>query len=339
MSVASRLGRRLGRLASRLTPDSDETTVAIACQGGGSHAAFTGGVLAELLADLPDGYRVVGLSGASGGAVCAAGAWYGLTADDTTPDAVLAGIWEDIAATTGWERWLNEVALLKLRVSDALDLSAASPYRNPGSDWGRDQLESVLSEHVDFEAFPDLAAGDAPALRIGAVDVHSGDPVAFEAAETTAAAVVASAAVPQLFEAVEIAGRHHWDGFLSQNPPIREFIVDDSVPPVDELWVIRLTPQATADLPRSTDAIDERSQQLVENLSLRHELAFVETVNRWVAEGNLVADGVTETTVRTVDLHREQTDESRLDRDASFIDDLYADGEAEAVNFLHDLDA
>jgi NTE family protein len=51
-------------------------TVAIACQGGGSHTAFTGGALQRLLADRS--HRVVALSGTSGGAVCALLAWYGL---------------------------------------------------------------------------------------------------------------------------------------------------------------------------------------------------------------------------------------------------------------------
>ena len=43
------------------------TNVAIACQGGGSHTAFTAGVLRTLLPELADSdYRLVGLSGTSG---------------------------------------------------------------------------------------------------------------------------------------------------------------------------------------------------------------------------------------------------------------------------------
>ena len=43
------------------------TNVAIACQGGGSHTAFTAGVLQTLLPELADSdYRLVGLSGTSG---------------------------------------------------------------------------------------------------------------------------------------------------------------------------------------------------------------------------------------------------------------------------------
>jgi NTE family protein len=54
-------------------------TVAIACQGGGSHAAFTAGVLSALLGpEHRERYRLAGLSGTSGGAMCAALAWAGL---------------------------------------------------------------------------------------------------------------------------------------------------------------------------------------------------------------------------------------------------------------------
>ena len=45
--------------------------VAIACQGGGSHTAFTAGVLSRLFeADVTSKYKIVGLSGTSGGAIC-----------------------------------------------------------------------------------------------------------------------------------------------------------------------------------------------------------------------------------------------------------------------------
>src|SRR4051812_49746986 len=59
------------------------STVAIACQGGGSHTAFTGGVLQRLLAD--GQHRIVALSGSSGGAVCALLAWYGLQTGGGAP--------------------------------------------------------------------------------------------------------------------------------------------------------------------------------------------------------------------------------------------------------------
>ncbi len=58
--------------------------VAIACQGGGSHTAFTAGVLKGVLRETESSkYRIVALSGTSGGAVCALLAWYGLLDGDS----------------------------------------------------------------------------------------------------------------------------------------------------------------------------------------------------------------------------------------------------------------
>ncbi len=310
----------------------------MACQGGGSHAAFTAGVLDRLLTDLPPRYHVVGLSGASGGAVSATAAWYGLTSSDLTPGDVLADLWNDIAATSGWERWVNELTLLKTRHANAGSTSG-NPYVHPGSDWGRNQLESTLTEHIDFDAFDTLATtADSPALFVSAANVLSGDLVTFRNTEVTSDAVVASAAVPHLFKAVEIDGEYYWDGFLSQNPPLIELVFDEEIQPVDELWIIRLSPKETSELPKTADSIDKRTQQLIENLSVTHERRFLEQLNEWAEDGKLTDAPVTETTIRTIDLYREQTQKSRMNRRASFIGDLYADGKAEARNFLTDLE-
>jgi NTE family protein len=58
--------------------------IAIACQGGGSHTAFTGGALSAILTEYykPSGtmtdIQIIGLSGTSGGAICALLAWNSL---------------------------------------------------------------------------------------------------------------------------------------------------------------------------------------------------------------------------------------------------------------------
>ncbi len=50
-----------------MTPDDDTVTRAgIACQGGGSHTAFTAGVLARLLEEDDVAFDLVGLGGTSG---------------------------------------------------------------------------------------------------------------------------------------------------------------------------------------------------------------------------------------------------------------------------------
>lgn len=313
--------------------------MAIVCQGGGSHASFTAGVLSGLLADFPADYRVVGLGGTSGGAVCAVAAWYGKVAETTDPETVLKDLWDDIAANAAWEQWVNELTLMTAQAPSMYTPKGTSPYNTPGTEWGRQQLEGKLTDHIDFETIEELGGDqNTPDLLISAVDVLEGEPVVFQNEAITAEAVVASAAIPQLFEAIEIDGSYHWDGFLSQNPPIRDFITDDSIPPIDELWVIQLTPASVNHLPKTIDEIDERTQKLVENLSLSHELTFVETVNDWVASGVLSDPSITETTIRSIELQREHADTSRLNRRKTFISERYADGQAKANNFLHTLE-
>ena len=328
MSVLRALRERIRSLGHR----TDTTNVAIACQGGGSHAAFTAGVLDTLSSELGDSHRIVGFSGASGGAVCATAAWYGLLADDETPGSVLDAVWSEIAAETRWERWVNELTLFKSRSGSR----GSNPYKSKASDWTRQHLESVLTENINFDDFDGLAADHDPALLVSAANVTTGEPTVFANGDVTPAAVVASAAVPQLFEAVDVDGEYYWDGFLAGNPPLWDLLVDDSVPPVDELWIVQLTPTTTESVPKTSDGIEERTQQMVENLSLARDRQFVETVNDWLASGKLADSRLSAVEMHTIELHREQAEESRLNRRESFISGLYEDGQAEAVNFLRE---
>src|ERR1700744_645094 len=89
---------------------SGHRRVAIACQGGGSHTAFTAGVLARLFEDDLCEHDVVGLSGTSGGAVCALLAWSALREGDRgAVGPLLQEFWADNSATTPWEQLLNAV--------------------------------------------------------------------------------------------------------------------------------------------------------------------------------------------------------------------------------------
>lgn len=64
--------------------------IAIACQRGGSHTAFTAGALKTILEKVRDEqrYEIVALSGTSGGAICAFLAWYALLQSDTGNEVI-----------------------------------------------------------------------------------------------------------------------------------------------------------------------------------------------------------------------------------------------------------
>ena len=115
------------------------TRVAIACQGGGSHTAFTAGVLRRLmrsydhaalrLDDQP--CQVVGFSGTSGGAICALLAWYGVLTSATggkSAPQLLEAFWERNAATAWWDSLLNTSAVSAGRLGQFVALPEVSPY-------------------------------------------------------------------------------------------------------------------------------------------------------------------------------------------------------------------
>lgn len=313
--------------------------VAIACQGGGAHTAFSAGALQELLPWIEDHGDLVALSGSSGGAVCGIAAWYGwLEGGGKGAAETLEALWADVAASGPMERWLNDALVYGARVRNSgAPLPSFSPYVSPVEGLGKREFRRTLERHVDFAAVPDLLGPDAPRLIVGSVNVTRGVFETFEDEAVTPEAVLASSALPTVVEGIEIDGEIHWDGLFSQNPPIHELFATDSEHKPDELWVIQINPQGERDEPRSLEAIHDRRNELAGNLSLHQELRFVEQVNDWVKSGTLPADEFKEVTVRRLPLDRELEHSSKLDRDPAFLEELETAGRADARKFLRGL--
>jgi NTE family protein len=311
--------------------------VAIACQGGGSHTAFTAGVLARLFdGDELDGCEVVGLSGTSGGAVCALLAWSALREGDRhKARALLNGFWEDNsassmmdAAVNAWMVWVSTLQGLGM-------VPVASPYDLPVD--GLQTFRDLLTRRVDFDAIDVDSAGEHPLLLMGAVDVLSGQFRAFHSRRDriTADMVLASAAIPTVFPTVHTDGGSYWDGLFSQNPPVRELL--ETKP--DELWVIQINPTVRATEPRSVLDITDRRNELAGNLSLYQELHVIELIDRLLAEGQLVGDRYKQVVVRVLEFSRPESSKlmgpaSKLNRDARFIRALMDQGERQLEEFL-----
>lgn len=314
--------------------------VAVACQGGGSHTAFTAGVLSHLLrsAEMDDS-EIVGLSGTSGGAICALLAWAGLRERDTGKAAtLLEEFWLDNSAKSPVERWQNAGAVWAGMLQGLGLAPAVTPYAIPPALGGMDQFRALLARHVDFDAIHPDSGGESPMLLLGAVDVLSGQFRAFNSRSDriTADAVIASAAIPTLFRAVHTHGGVFWDGLFSQNPPVRDLLVTQP----DELWVVQINAPTIEDEPRTPIEISDRRNALAGNLSLHQELGFIETVDRLLAEGALLPDrGYSHVTVRVVEmpsglLTRLLGPASKLNRDVAFLRDLQEQGSRQAGRFL-----
>lgn len=312
--------------------------VAIACQGGGSHTAFTAGVLKRLLQpEQLERYEVVGLSGTSGGAVCATLAWAALVeGDPARAGRLLEGFWADNSASAPAERLLNAWGLWAGAMAEYVVTPAVSPYHTPLSTIAMDQLRAMLLRQVDPAALG--VRPDDPMLLIGAVDVLTGEFRAFNSRKEaiTAEAVLASAAIPNLFQAVHVDGGLYWDGLFSQNPPVRELA---DVRP-DELWVIQINQRDRDEVPRTVTEIADRRNELSGNLSLHQELHFIERIDQLLEQGIIAPGGpYRPIMVRVIELARSRLaawlgPASKLNRDPAFIGELVAHGELRAGEFL-----
>ncbi len=329
----------------RLAPDAEHPLrVAIACQGGGSHTAFTAGVLKGLLRETESSkHRIVALSGTSGGAVCALLAWYGLL--DGDPEGAsrsLDDFWSDNSATAPHEQLLNSWVMWASQLQDFVATPALSPYDNPFSPAGLEEFRAMLLRQVNFDHIQVEPDASRPMLVVGAVDVLSGGFRAFNSRRERISvdAILASAAIPNLFRSVHLDGGTYWDGLFSQNPPVRELIDADP----DEIWVIQINPRERDDEPRTIAEIADRRNELAGNLSLHQELHFIETIDRMLEEGHLAPDGKYKPiVVRVIELARSRLSQSlgaasKLNRDPEFIGDLIAHGEERAQEFFVALD-
>lgn len=316
---------------------SGETTnVAIACQGGGSHTAFTAGVLSTVLESFPGDHELVALSGTSGGAVCAALAWVGVQSPDTDPRSLLTAVWDDLSARAPAQQAVNaglrtEISLRRM----GIPFPEVSPAFAPPSWWAEDFLRDVLKSHVPFDSIDALIDEDAPALLISAVDVCSGRFQIFREGDLCPEAILASAAIPTLFRAIEVDGCHYWDGLFSKNPPLKDFVTEDDIPNPDEIWLCKINPQERDRVPITPEGIADRRNELGGNLSMNAEITFIETVNRWIERGYL-PERFTHTEIRRLRLPRRRNLDwrTKLERDPEFIARLFVDGERVAADFL-----
>jgi NTE family protein len=318
-----------------MTKKNGCTRIAIACQGGGSHTAFTAGVLKRLLKEKTEGrydYEIVALSGTSGGAICALLVWYGLLMNDLNRAiALLDSFWRDNSASAPWDKFLNAWLLQTNRFFASVGgAPIISPYFYPS--WGLDRFRSMLEKHVDFGTLEKLQKPSSPLLLIGAANVLTGEFKAFNSRreKITVDMILASAAIPTLFRAAHVNGGVYWDGLFSQNPPVRE--LPDASP--EEIWVIAINPQERCAEPKSVPEITDRRNELAGNLSLYQEIYFIEKVNEWVNEGSLSGTKHKHIEIRWIQILRELDVESKLDRDPSFIREMMAYGEERAGEFL-----
>ena len=196
-------------------------------------------------------------------------------------------------------------------------------------------MKELLEEVVDFGEIGRLVAGSSPKLLVGAVEVRSGEFEVFRDAEVTAEKILASCALPMMFQAVQIGEDGvYWDGLFSQNPPIRDFMREfpDATTKPDEIWLIQINPQRREHEPTAIADILNRRAELAGNLSLHQEIDFLHEINGLLSY--LPKDRYKHIGVRKIEMLKELDAASKMDRCPSFIREMFAYGEEQAEGFL-----
>ena len=199
----------------------DPVLVDLALQGGGSHGAFTWGVLDRLLEE--PWLEIDGISGTSAGAMNAAVLADGYAKGGPSgAREALEKFWRrvsDAARFSPFKRGPFDVILGRWTLDSspmyvAMDLMSrlVSPYQlNPK---GKNPLREILADLVDFERL----AQSSIKLFITATNVRTGRGHVFKNGAITPDVLLASACLPTMFQAIEIDGEPYWDGGYSGNP-------------------------------------------------------------------------------------------------------------------------
>ncbi len=245
----------------------------LALQGGGSHGAFTWGVLDRLLED--ERLEIAGISGTSAGAMNAVALAAGLmeggrsgarealrrfwtrVAQASPFHALQSGPWGELFGTDN--PWLAPMQMYAQWLGQLV-----SPYQlNP---LNLNPLRDILQTEIDFDRVRQCSK---TRLFIAATQVRSGRLRVFEQSELTADMVLASACLPLLFQAVQIDGEPHWDGGYAGNPTLLPLITGT---PADDLLLVPINPRLREATPTSASDILDRINEVTFNASLLKEL-------------------------------------------------------------------
>jgi NTE family protein len=310
--------------------------VDLALQGGGSHGAFTWGVLDRLIEE--PWIEIAGISGTSAGAMNAAVLADGWAAGGAAgARQALEKFWRSVSRAAAFSP-LQRSPLDRMMGRWSLDTSPAylftdlmsrllSPYDlNP---LGFNPLRKILHEHIDFERL----AQSSIKLFVTATKVQTGRGRIFRNPEITADALLASACLPTMFRAIEIDGEAYWDGGYVGNPTITPLVRETEA---HDTIIVQINPVERPELPRNAADILNRVNEISFNSPLAKELRMIALLRQ-------VADPGTGEGARwaQMKMHRIKSDmlatfgaSSKLNAEWAFISKLHDEGRRAADEFI-----
>jgi NTE family protein len=308
----------------------------LALQGGGSHGAFTWGVLDRLLEE--PWLQIEAISGTSAGAMNAAVLAHGWAHGGAEgAKAALDSYWRRVARAAAFsplqrsplDRLLGRWSLDSSPAYLAFDLMTRvfSPYHlNP---LDLNPLRAILAESIDFD---ELARASIK-LFITATSVRTGRGRIFRNAEISADVLLASACLPTMFQAIEIDGEYYWDGGYAGNPTITPLIRESDA---QDTILVQINPRERTDIPRTANDVLNRLNEISFNSPLMKELRMIALLRQVADPGH--GEGARWARMRT---HRIWTDtlaafgaSSKLNAEWQFVEMLKEEGRHSANQFL-----
>jgi len=314
----------------------DPLLIDLALQGGGSHGAFTWGVLDRLLEE--DWLHIAAISGTSAGAMNAAvlaDGWAKGSAEGAR--AALDNYWRRVSQAAAFSplqrsfldraagRWTLNTSPAYL----AFDLMARvlSPYNlNPT---GFHPLAAILNDCIDFAHLADSPIK----LFVTATNVRTGRGRVFRNPEITADILLASACLPTMFRAVEIDGDDYWDGGYVGNPTITPLVRESDA---HDTILVQINPSERLQKPRTAADILSRLNEISFNSPLIKELRMIALLRQVADPGS--GEGARWAKMR---MHRIKSEalgqygaSSKFIAEWEFVTALKAEGRRAAAAFL-----
>jgi NTE family protein len=270
---------------------TERKPVNLALQGGGSHGAFTWGVLDALLED--GRLAIEALSGTSAGAMNAAillQGWANGGADGARK--ALASFWGELG-TMAIASPIQRTPLDRLQGNWNLDDSPGALWadliqrtlspgqRNP---FNFDPLRDLLRRHFNADAV--RACSDVK-IFVAATNVQTGKVRIFLREELTLDAMLASACLPTIHDAVVIDGVPYWDGGFRGNPPIWPFIYHSES---RDVVLVELDPAVRTGIPRTNAEIADRLNEITFGGALIAEMRAIAFVQQLIDSGAITGE-------------------------------------------------
>ncbi len=271
--------------------------VNLALQGGGSHGAFTWGVLDAILED--GRLKPEAISATSAGSMNAVMMLSGLQEGGVDgARQKLETFWHRVSGATNAFSPIQEEAvkqlsanpffgnLMKWSINPSATASFFTAWSNTLSPYqfnplNLNPLRDIVEDMVDFKK---LKTCDEAKLFITATHVESGQPRVFNLEEVSLDVVMASATLPSVFQAVKIKGEHYWDGGYMGNPALWPLFYEAES---KDILIVHVNPMTREEIPKDSATIENRLNEITFNSSMMHEFRAISFVQKLLNENML----------------------------------------------------